>query len=51
MPRRHLPEVYDAGSAHPFDGRAEAEAAAGKLTKKRRERSQQQHEAWVRLSR
>ena len=31
--RRHLPEARDAGSAQPCDGRAEALAAAGELTK------------------
>ena len=31
--RRHLPEAHDAGSLHPSDGRAEALASAGELTK------------------
>jgi hypothetical protein len=31
--RRNLPEVYDAGSFHPCDGRPEAVSAAGELTK------------------
>jgi hypothetical protein len=30
---RYLPETHDAGSAHPCDGRTEAVAAAGELTK------------------